>query len=266
MRQKLRKSSPSLNSLLPSFQCLPSTFGAIIIKFLLPNLTTRFVVAALAAAVATPGNGQTLVGDASAADGDSLTLGGQRVRLFGIDAPELDQTCEKDGAAWSCGAAAKAQLAQLVSGQRVECRGQGADQYGRTLAVCSVGYGEINRIMVEQGWALAYRQYSEAYIAEELRAKTGRRGIWASNFVRPSEYRQAKMPAAPQRSFPPPANPARTYRSQPGCAIKGNRNRHGEWIYHLPGMPYYEQTRPEDLFCTEAQAQAAGYRRAIVRP
>jgi hypothetical protein len=49
------------------------------------------------------------------------------------------------------------------------------------------------------------------------------------------------------------------------CRIKGNRNRKGQWIYHLPGMPYYEQTRAEDMFCTEAQARAAGYRRAIVR-
>jgi hypothetical protein len=47
--------------------------------------------------------------------------------------------------------------------------------------------------------------------------------------------------------------------------IKGNRNRRGQWIYHLPGMPYYNVTRAEEMFCTEADAQAAGYRRAIVR-
>jgi hypothetical protein len=53
--------------------------------------------------------------------------------------------------------------------------------------------------------------------------------------------------------------------SSSGCVIKGNRNRKGEWIYHVPGMPYYDVTRPEEIFCTEAQGQAAGYRRAIVR-
>jgi hypothetical protein len=47
--------------------------------------------------------------------------------------------------------------------------------------------------------------------------------------------------------------------------IKGNRNRKGQWIYHVPGMPYYEQTRAEEMFCTEAEARAAGYRRAKVR-
>lgn len=48
------------------------------------------------------------------------------------------------------------------------------------------------------------------------------------------------------------------------CNIKGNRDRRGQWIYHVPAMPYYDQTRAEDIFCNEAEAQAAGYRRAIV--
>lgn len=219
----------------------------------------------LAVAAPTSSQAQSISGDASAADGDSLVVAGQRVRLFGIDAPELDQTCDKGGSAWHCGEAAKVQLAELVAGQRIECRGQGVDQYGRVLAVCSGRYGEINRIMVEQGWAVAYREFSDAYVPEELRAKAARQGLWASSFVAPSEYRQSKLPEPAQRAARA-EDRGRQYRSPLGCAIKGNRNRRGEWIYHLPGMPYYEQTRPEELFCTEAQAQAAGYRRAIVRP
>ena len=39
--------------------------------------------------------------------------------------------------------------------------------------------------------------------------------------------------------------------------------RLNEWIYHIPGMPYYEQTRAEEMFCTEAQARAAGYLRPL---
>lgn len=221
--------------------------------------------AALAIAAAVPGQAQSISGDAHAADGDSLVVAGQRIRLFGIDAPELDQTCNQDGSAWRCGEAAKAQLEELIADQRVECRGQGVDQYGRMLAVCSGRYGEINRIMVEQGWAVAYREFSDAYVPEELRAKAARQGLWASSFVAPSEYRQSKLPEPVQRAARA-EDRGRQYQSALGCAIKGNRNRRGEWIYHLPGMPYYEQTRPEELFCTEAQAQAAGYRRAIVRP
>ena len=224
------------------------------------------VAAVLAIAAALPARAQSISGDASAADGDSLVIVGQRIRLFGIDAPELDQTCDKDGSAWPCGEAAKAQLAELIAGQRVECRGQGVDQYGRVLAVCSVRYGEINRIMVEQGWAMAFRQYSDAYVAEELRAKTARQGLWTSTFVSPSDYRQSKLPTPAPRAVARAPDSGQQYRSNFGCAIKGNHSRRGEWIYHLPGMAYYEQTRPEELFCTEGQAQAAGYRRAIVRP
>ena len=219
----------------------------------------------LAIAVAVPSEAQSISGEARAADGDSLVIADQRIRLFGIDAPELDQTCDRDGSTWRCGEVSKAKLAELIAGQRLECRGQGVDQYGRVLAICSGRYGEVNRIMVEQGWAVAFRQYSDAYAAEELRAKAAHQGLWASTFVAPSEYRQSKHPAPTQRSARV-GDRARQYRSTFGCTIKGNRNRRGEWIYHLPGMPYYEQTRPEELFCTEAEAQAAGYRRAIVRP
>lgn len=232
------------------------------------NVTASLRILTLAAVTitaSTAGYAQIISGDAHVMDGDSLNVSGTEVRLFGIDAPELDQTCDRDGAIWRCGEMAKAQLAKLVAGQQVECRGQGVDQYRRVLAVCSVRHGEINRIMVEQGWALAYRQFSDAYAAPELRAKAGRLGLWTSTFAVPGEYRQARLPVPAQRAATRSQDSGRTYRSAFGCAIKGNRNRRGEWIYHLPGMPYYDQTRPEELFCTEAEAQAAGYRRAIVR-
>lgn len=47
-----------------------------------------------------------------------------------------------------------------------------------------------------------------------------------------------------------------------GCAIKGNQSRHGDWIYHLPGVPNYEKTGAKAMFCSEAEARAAGYRRS----
>lgn len=217
---------------------------------------------------AAPSHAQSIVGTASVADGDSLTVAGKRVRLFGIDAPELNQTCQKDGASWRCGEAAKAQLATLVDGQQVECFGQGVDQYGRVLAVCSVGRDELNRVMVEQGWALAYRTYSDDYVQAEQGAKADRLGIWTSTFLQPAEFRHAKrLPERRAVEAKPVALARRGAPTRMGeCVIKGNRNRRGQWIYHLPGMPYYEQTRAEEIFCTEAQAQVAGYRRAIVKP
>lgn len=226
----------------------------------------KIVVLGLACSFAAQATAQVVVGPAKAVDGDTLEISGKRVRLFGIDAPELDQTCQKDGASWPCGQIATEQLASLVSGSQVECRGNGVDQYGRVLGICSVGTAQLNAVMVEYGWALAYRQYSDDYVPAEGRAKANRVGLWSSTFALPSDYRQSKMEPIP--AVPPPVRQLR--KAQPplwtgGCLIKGNRNRRGEWIYHLPGMPYYNQTRAEEMFCTEAQALAAGYRRAKVQ-
>jgi len=196
-----------------------------------------------------------------------LVVSGKRVRLFGIDAPELAQTCRKDGTPWNCGEQAKENLAELIKGQIVHCDGQGVDQHARLVAVCSAGGVELNETMVAYGWAVAYREFSDAYVPAEARAKASRIGIWASQFQTPSDYRMSLLPpaavAAPRTVQPPPRRSGLVAPS--GCVIKGNRNRRGQWIYHLPGMPYYDQTRAEEMFCTEAEAQAAGYRRAIVR-
>jgi len=226
----------------------------------------RFLALA-AVLLATPVHAQTLSGSAEIIDGDSLAVSGIWVRLFGIDAPEGKQTCNRSGTAWRCGEEAATQLRNLIGGNSIECRGRDTDTYGRTLAVCSVAGIEINRAMVEAGWATAFRKYSQDYVVEENRAKAAHRGIWTSEFQLPQEYRavqSARQEAAPAELMrSQPAAPAAQATS--GCAIKGNRNRKGQWIYHLPGMPYYAITRAEEMFCSEAQAQAAGYRRAIVR-
>ena len=223
-------------------------------------------ILAIALLLPTAAAANSVSGEARAVDGDTLIVGGVRVRLYGIDAPESDQTCRKDGTDWACGQVATQQLASLIQGQLVDCRGTGVDQYGRMLAVCTAGPEQLNEVMVEQGWAVAYRQYSDDYVGAELRAKTSRLGIWSSTFMLPSDYRHSKLPPAVTSA---PATKQHGNAQPPqwtgGCLIKGNRNRRGEWIYHIPGMPYYEQTRAEEMFCTEAQAQAAGYRRAIVR-
>ena len=122
--------------------------------------------------------------------------------------------------------------------------------------------------MVALGYAVAYRRYSSDYLSAEESAKAGKRGLWAGSFQMPEQYRHASTTPPKSRGTHSGAT-ARSEswagRARANCNIKGNRNRKGQWIYHLHGMPYYEQTRPEDIFCTEAEAQAAGYRRAIVR-
>lgn len=204
-----------------------------------------------------------------AKDGDSIMVGATEVRLYGIDAPELHQTCQRAGQSWACGAEAKEQLEALAGGKRIDCDQVGTDQYQRALARCRVGDLDINRTLVALGYAVAFRRYSLDYASAEESAKVNRRGLWSGTFEMPGEYRHPEMARSPS---PPMRRPVARMTprmsestANAACRIKGNRNRKAQWIYHLPGMPYYEQTRAEEMFCTEAQARAAGYRRAIVR-
>ena len=208
---------------------------------------------------------QPIYGLAQAGDGDSLSIGPTRIRLFGIDAPELDQVCSRGGRSWNCGQESADRLSRLVTGRQVRCIPVSTDQYDRVLARCSVIGTDVNRTMVATGYAVAFRKYSTDYVSAEESAKLTRQGIWAGTFQMPSEVRATQ--GRPERSSVPPARPVpkAVQRYSGGCVIKGNRSRRGEWIYHLPGMPYYSQTRAEQVFCSEAEAQAAGYRRAIVR-
>jgi hypothetical protein len=89
--------------------------------------------------------------------------------------------------------------------------------------------------------------------------------LWSGSFQTPGEYRAANQSREVRTlgresvSRPPVAAPAGA------CAIKGNQSRRGPWIYHLPGMASYADTKAEAMFCSEAEAQAAGYRRARSR-
>lgn len=228
------------------------------------------VTCASSTAFAAPGD--VFWGTARAKDGDSLVVGSRGVRLFGVDAPEFDQTCKRAGTNWQCGTEAAEKLAALVTGREVRCMSSGEDQYGRTLATCTVGQVDVNRTMVASGFAVAFRRYSSNYVSAEESAKLNQRGLWSGEFQMPQAFRAAEQSTPPSRPSAGRSNTiSKTERAEvvrparSSCNIKGNRNRKGQWIYHVPGMPYYDQTRAEDIFCTEAEAQAAGYRRAIVR-
>ena len=119
-------------------------------------------------------------------DGDSLTLGTVRVRLRGIDAPEYTQTCTRNGADYACGRMARQALAALIGKRPVSCDGWQKDRYGRLLGACKAGEVDLNRALVEAGWAVAYGGYEK----EEAAARLGRRGIWAGDFVRPQDWRR----------------------------------------------------------------------------
>ncbi len=201
-----------------------------------------------------------LAGRATIIDGDTLSLAGSRVRLVGIDAPELRQTCmAKSGAKTACGEIAARALAALVGRSDVVCNGEGTDAYNRLLAVCVVGGIDVNARMVETGQALAFVKYDSRYLAEERRAQDAGAGLWAGTFDMPWEWR--RQVAAESHGE------AEIAGSADGCSIKGNISRTGERIYHLPSHFHYAKTRidlrkGERMFCSESEALAAGWRRA----
>lgn len=143
------------------------------------------------------GPGETFSGKARAVDGDSLELGGRRVRLYGIDAPELRQTCEKAGGTTPCGQRAQAELKFMISGKHVECESFGIDHYDRTLARCQAGEADLGAAMVRAGWAISYGDYG----GEERQARRDRAGIWAGEFIEPADWRVLNGEAAADVSF-----------------------------------------------------------------
>jgi endonuclease YncB( thermonuclease family) len=130
---------------------------------------------------------RTFTGRYRVVDGDSLALAGMRLRLLGIDAPELSQICTRGGAPWRCGEAAKKRLASFVAAGHIACKGSRKDKYRRLLVTCFDGGLNINGEMVRLGMAVTFGDYE----AEEKTARQGRLGLWASDFMRPIDWRRA---------------------------------------------------------------------------
>ena len=127
-------------------------------------------------------------------DGDSLRSGKLRIRLFGIDAPEKTQQCtDADGAKWDCGTAAQKALTTLVaSAPQLQCDLVDVDRYGRVVMRCFAGKTDLGATLVRAGLALAYRQYSSIYSADEDSAKTAKLGMWAGAFTAPWAWRRSQ--------------------------------------------------------------------------
>lgn len=202
-------------------------------------------------------------GRARVIDGDSLRVGDTEIRLFGIDAFEGRQTCERGGARWACGEAAADRLRALVGSREISCAKKDTDSYGRTVAVCRNGGVDVGAEMVRSGLALAYRHYSNDYVVEENEARAAHRGAWAGTFTAPWDERHAGPDArSSQRAGGDKSTPSGICR---GTGIKGNINSKGERIYHVPGSRYYDSTRIDEStgerwFCTEDEARSSGWR------
>ena len=135
-------------------------------------------------------------GTAIVNDGDSITLGAERIRMRGIDAPEYQQTCQKAGADYPCGKLARQSLVRLIAGRPVSCSGWQRDRYGRLLGDCRAGDTDLNRAQVQAGWAVAYGDFE----TEEAVARAAKSGIWAGTFAAPQDWRASHREAPVERT------------------------------------------------------------------
>ena len=149
--------------------------------------------AALICVLLAPCTARALDGVPRIIDGDTIAIGAQHIRLFGIDAPERRQACTRDGRTWQCGIEAGMALAGIIGGHWIHCVARDRDRYRRIVAICYLAHKDINGEMVREGWALDYRYYSKGrYASKEAEARKARRGIWSGRFVKPWEWRRKR--------------------------------------------------------------------------
>jgi endonuclease YncB( thermonuclease family) len=213
-------------------------------------------------------------------DGGTLLLGEVTFRLDGIDAPEFDQMCIDEHAdAWACGVEARDHLVTLIGDRDIRCEDLGTDRTykKRHIAICTAdGETSLNQLLVRQGFALNLGSPAKGWLDDESGAKKDRRGLWKGCFVAPQDYRRWQKTSALLGSscrtdkdreirevlFPDdPAMP-------PGCSVKAKFAMRARFtgnvgIYHLQSCRSYPGlTKPDRWFCSEDDAQAAGFRRA----
>jgi len=215
-------------------------------------------------------------------DGSTLQIGDVTFRLDGLDAPDYDQICIDDHAdPWTCGIEARDQLSKLIADRPVHCDDLGQDKTSkkRHLGVCSVEGQTVslNQQLLRQGLALSVAGSASArFAADALSARDAKTGLWKGCFIAPREFRIGKKDGAligaacrPDRDkeiraalFP------EDFAAPAGCNIKGKfavraRVTGNLGIYHLQACRSYPGLAgPDRWFCTEYDAQAAGFRRA----
>ena len=123
-------------------------------------------------------------------DGDTIRLGDVNIRFSGIDAPEINQTCVASEGKVACGKISRDLLIEKVTNNKISCTDEGKDFYGRVLGECFVNGESLSSYLVREGFAFAYRKYSNKYIEDEEYAKFNKLGMWSMEFQYPWDYRK----------------------------------------------------------------------------
>ena len=122
-------------------------------------------------------------------DGDTIRLGDVKIRFSGIDAPEINRTCVASEGKVACGKISRDLLIEKVTNNKISCTDEGKDFYGRVLGECFVNGESLSSYLVREGFAFAYRKYSNKYIEDEEYAKFNKLGMWSMEFQYPWDYR-----------------------------------------------------------------------------
>ena len=132
----------------------------------------------------------------------SSSINAKKIRLAGIDAPEIKQQCKKPllkisgiigfqfNKDYKCGVTAKIKLKDKINISKIKCISLSKDRYKRFLATCYKDKINLNKWMVRNGYAVAYRRYSKDYVSDENYAKENKLGIWEGSFMRPEKWRK----------------------------------------------------------------------------
>ena len=123
-------------------------------------------------------------------DGDTIHINKIKYRLYGIDAPEIKQLCEMKEEKYNCGIKSKEFLVSLIGNRSVKCNYKDKDRYKRIVAECFADQTNLNKALVKNGWALAYRDYSSDYIIDEEYAQKNNLGMWKGTFIHPKKWRK----------------------------------------------------------------------------
>ena len=145
---------------------------------------------------------EEIIGKPKIIDGDTIHISKYKIRLEGIDAPEMRQKCKKEKLKISstigftfyedyyCGKESKENLEAKVYGSKIKCVSSSKDRYDRYLATCFKDKLNLNQWMVRNGYAIAYRRYSKKYISDEDFAKQNKLGLWRGKFTNPEKWRK----------------------------------------------------------------------------
>ena len=135
-------------------------------------------------------------------DGDTVHIDNYKLRLEGIDAPEMRQQCKKESFKISffigltfykdyrCGRVSKEKLITKIDTTEIKCISSSKDRYKRYIATCYKGKTNLNQWMVRNGFAIAYRRYSKKYVPDEVFAKENKLGLWQGKFMEPEKWRK----------------------------------------------------------------------------